>query len=53
VRPLFGPVAVDNNNYRYDVSADGQRFLVALPEKCDASAAAVTVVHNWQAGLKK
>jgi eukaryotic-like serine/threonine-protein kinase len=30
VRPLFGPVAVYLSAYRYDVSADGQRFLVAL-----------------------
>jgi hypothetical protein len=53
VRRLFGPVAIYQNTYRCDVSADGQRFLVALPEKRDASAAAVTVVQNWQAGLKK
>ena len=29
VRSLFGPVAIYANAYRYDVSADGQRFLVA------------------------
>ena len=52
VRPLFGPVAIYQNAYRYDVSADGQRFLVALPEK-QSSTPVVTVVQNWQAGLKK
>ncbi len=52
VRPLFGPVTTFGLSYRYDVSADGQRFLIALPEK-QASTAVVTVVQNWQAGLKK
>ena len=53
MRPLFGPVAVYSNAYRYDVSAEGQRFLVVLPEKKQTSTATVTVVQNWQAGLKK
>ena len=54
VRPLSGRVVTSGyaGNYHYDVSADGQRFLVALPEK-QTSIAAVTVVQNWQAGLKK
>jgi hypothetical protein len=46
VRPLFGPVAVDATNDRYDVSADGQRFLVALPPPREASTAAVTVART-------
>jgi len=38
-------------NYRYDVSADGQRFLIVPPPQ--ASTEGVTVVQNWTAGLKK
>ena len=55
VRPLFGLVVTSGyaGNYRYDVSADGQRFLVALPERQQASTSFVTVVQNWQSGLKK
>lgn len=53
VRPLFGPVSVTNNIYRYDISADGQRSLVALPPQHEASTPSVTVVQNWTAGLKK
>ena len=36
----------------YAVSADGRRFLVAKPLDED-SAVPVTVVLNWQAGLRK
>ena len=35
-----------------DVSADGQRFLFALPPENDAPEP-LTVVQNWTAGLKK
>ncbi len=35
----------------YEVSKDGQRFLIATPAQ--AGGAAITVVLNWQAGLKK
>jgi Tol biopolymer transport system component len=37
--------------YQYDVSADGQRFLIntIVPEE----GSAITVVQNWTAGLKK
>jgi Tol biopolymer transport system component len=34
-------------------SADGQRFLALVPAEGDAPAAAITVVTNWQATLKK
>lgn len=55
VRPLFGPVASPSSysytSYSYDVSADGQRFLVALQP--GSSTEGVTVVQNWTAGLKK
>jgi eukaryotic-like serine/threonine-protein kinase len=37
---------------RYDVSADGQRFLMYLPNSA-AGNAPITVVMNWWAGLKK
>jgi hypothetical protein len=41
----------DGRTYRDDVSADGQRFLLALSPQ--ASAEVVTVVRNWTAELKK
>jgi serine/threonine-protein kinase len=37
--------------YGYDVSADGQRILTLKPENSEA--APLTVLVNWQAGLKK
>ena len=39
----------------YDVSADGQRFvkLAVASESPDASLSPITIVLNWQAGLKK
>ena len=47
-RPSLGPV----RRSPYDVSADGQRFLVnTLVEQ--AGAAPITIVVNWTAGLKK
>ena len=36
----------------YDVSPDG-RFLINTPVESDASSTPITVVLNWQAGLKK
>ena len=36
----------------YDVSADGQRFLVLEPATESSGSAALTVVLNWQAALK-
>ena len=55
VRPLFAvrprPM-VTLGDYPYDVSADGQRFLVnTLVEETTSSA--ITLVVNWTAGLKK
>jgi eukaryotic-like serine/threonine-protein kinase len=50
VRPLFGPVGIEQG-YKYDVSADGQRFLVAVePEQ--QSSTPVTLVQNWTALLR-
>jgi hypothetical protein len=37
----------------YDVAADGQRFLLLEPPEAQGGGAPLTVVLNWQAGLKK
>ena len=41
--------------YRYDVSADGKRFLVNSPLTSQESSASapITVVVNWLAALKR
>jgi Tol biopolymer transport system component len=46
--PPSGPVPSP-----YDVTADGQRFLMLLPPGGAPGAAPLTVVVNWQAGLKQ
>jgi Tol biopolymer transport system component len=52
VRPLFGlPVAI-TGAYRYDVSADGQRFL-AITEREQTAAEPITLVQNWADVFKK
>jgi eukaryotic-like serine/threonine-protein kinase len=52
VKPLFATRIVIGGDYQYDVSADGQRFLIdTSPEQ--AAFAPITVVLNWTAGLKK
>ena len=55
VRPLFAvrprPM-VRLDAYPYDVSSDGQRFLVNTLV-ADATSTAITLVVNWTAGLKK
>jgi Tol biopolymer transport system component len=50
VRSLGIPVTAPD--YRYDVSADGQRFLVAKPRE-QKSSESLTLVYNWTALLKK
>jgi eukaryotic-like serine/threonine-protein kinase len=51
VKPLFQTRAT-GIRYSYDVSADGQRFLInTTPEQ--TSSAPITIVLNWTAGLKK
>jgi serine/threonine protein kinase/Tol biopolymer transport system component len=40
------------NSYPYDVSRDGQRFLVITPPQ-EAKETPITVVLNWTAALKK
>jgi hypothetical protein len=51
--PIWGG-GVTNNTTRYDVTAD-QKFLInALPtETTSAPSSPITVVLNWQAGVKK
>ncbi len=52
VKPLLGTRLTLGARYQYDVSADGQRFLInSAPEQ--AASAPITVVLNWTAGLKK
>lgn len=50
-RPLFGPLQ-NASNYPYDVSPDGQRFLVIIRNE-QAGTEPLTLVQNWTAGLKK
>ncbi|MEO7145578.1 MAG: protein kinase [Bryobacteraceae bacterium] len=38
--------------YHYDVARDGQRFLIVAPTE-ESTAQPLTLVTNWQAGLKK
>jgi len=52
IKPLFETPTFIGFGNPYDVTADGQRFLVnAVPEQ--AASAPITVVFNWTAGLKK
>ncbi len=52
-RALFGSIPTVGNVHRFTCqpSADGQRFLVALP--VEASAKPMTVVLNWQQALQR
>jgi len=51
VSPLFAITSVVGG-YQYDVSADGQHFLVRAPTTATA-AQPLTLVQNWTAALKK
>jgi serine/threonine protein kinase len=52
VRPLFGAANMTQGLPIYDVSADGQRFLLrTFPEQ--KAGEPLTLVQNWTAGLKK
>jgi eukaryotic-like serine/threonine-protein kinase len=54
VEPLFEAPRLIGNRYQYDVSADGQRFLVNTgSDQATLASAPITVVVNWTAGLKK
>src|ERR1700739_4935134 len=53
VKPLFQMHLV-GQRHEYDVSADGQRFLInTAPQQNGAAGAPITVVLNWTAGLQK
>jgi serine/threonine protein kinase len=36
-----------------DVAADGQRFIVAVPDRENSASQTLTLVQNWTAGIKK
>jgi Tol biopolymer transport system component len=50
-RPLFSPTIVDTTSHPYDVSPDGQRFLISGPPEGPPQPLAVIV--NWPALLKR
>jgi len=52
VHALFGGIP-GGYFYLYDVSADGQRILAAVPAGSQKGPEPVTLVLNWAAGLKK
>jgi len=52
VRPLFETRARFNRRYMYDVSADGQRFLINRILE-EAALQPITLVVNWTAVLKQ
>ena len=52
VRPLVSLIGAYYPGHTYDVSADGQRFLVRTGVQ-PANPEALTVVRNWTAELKK
>jgi hypothetical protein len=53
IKPLFAvrPSGTPRNSYQ--VSADGQRFLVNMGPAQSATPTPITVVVNWTAGFKK
>ncbi len=52
VRALFGPIPL-GAGYSYDVSADGQRILAAVPAVNPEGPPPITLVQNWATALKK
>ena len=52
-RQLFGVAVISGPFMPFDVTSDGQRFLVVQPLSRTQRAAPLTLVTNWQAGLKK
>jgi eukaryotic-like serine/threonine-protein kinase len=49
---LLDAATLRDTAFYYDVSADGQRFLVVKPA-ADAATRPITIVQNWMANLKK
>ena len=52
-RLLGGPAIVTGFRAQYDVTADGQQFLLNVPVDETTDFPAITVVLNWTAGLRK
>jgi Tol biopolymer transport system component len=52
VRELFGGIPL-GAGYFYDVSADGQRILAAVPVGSQKDSEPITLVQNWAAALKR
>jgi serine/threonine protein kinase/Tol biopolymer transport system component len=52
VQPLFGGMPTELATNAYDVTLDGQRFLVAMPSE-SATPEPLTLVQNWTVALKK
>ena len=52
-RLLGGPSTVVGFRAQYDVTADGQRFLLNVPVDEEASSPALTVVLNWATGMRR
>jgi hypothetical protein len=55
-QPLFEAhlaPSVNNLMFEYDVTADGERFLVTTTGSSSTSAPALNMVVNWDAGMKK
>ena len=52
VRELFGVIPL-GAGYFYDVSADGQRILAAVPAGNLKVPEPITLVQNWDSALKK
>ncbi|PWU11514.1 MAG: hypothetical protein C5B51_02420 [Terriglobia bacterium] len=52
VRMLFGGIPTSSPQ-PYDVSADGQRFLVTVPVASPKTSEPITLVQNWSFALRK
>ena len=52
-RELFSADFQINSLHEFDVTADGQRFLIILNATNQGIIQRVTVVSNWQAALRK
>ena len=52
MKPLFDTKARGNARYAYDVTPDGQRFLVNVVRE-EASIEPLTLAVNWTAALQQ
>jgi hypothetical protein len=52
-RMLNGPNTVAGFRAQYDVTRDGQRFLLNVPVEDAPSVPTISVVVNWSAALRK